>query len=165
MTNRDINEIIPHLYISNWDTSNNPEILKSYNIRAIITLEPSNKPLDILNYYHKNNIEFMQIKILDIIDSDISKYFDSTYNFIKKHRIKHENVLVHCAAGISRSATIILNFMIRNMFENYFLKNENPYDLLKYVLSNARSKRPIINPNKGFINQLINKIKEYQLYQ
>ena len=55
--------------------------------------------------------------------------------------------------------------MIRNMFENYFLKNENPYDLLKYVLSNARSKRPIINPNKGFINQLINKIKEYQLYQ
>jgi predicted protein tyrosine phosphatase len=74
-------------------------------------------------------------------------------------------VLIHCAAGISRSATIILNFILRDMFRKYNLKHEKPEEILIYSLDIARTKRPIINPNPGFINQLLEKIKDYQLYQ
>ena len=162
---KDINEIIPHLYISNWDTSNNPEIIRFYNIKAVITLETTNKPTRILRYYYGNKIDFMHIQIIDSKDSDIDKHFDSTYNFIQKHISKNENVLIHCAAGISRSATIILNYILRNMFLNYNLKQENPENILIHALNIARSKRPIINPNPGFINQLLEKIKYYKLYQ
>lgn len=164
MNNTDINEIINHLYISNWETSNNPEIIKLYNIKAVITIETSDKPQEILRYYNENKIELMRIKIFDMKNVNISRYFDSTYDFIKKHIVKHENVLVHCAAGISRSATIILNYMLRNWleFKKYNLKDANPYDLFKIVLNIAREQRYQINPNQGFIDQLIYKIKEYQ---
>jgi len=165
MNNRDINEIIPHLYISNWDTSNNPEIIRLHNIKAVITLETTNKPTQILRYYYSNKIDFIHIQIIDMKESDIGKYFDSTYNFIQKHISKNENVLIHCAAGISRSATIILNFILRDMFRKYNLKHEKPEEILIYSLDIARTKRPIINPNPGFINQLLEKIKDYQLYQ
>ena len=36
MNPQDIVEIIPHLYISNWDTSNNPDIISNYNINFSI---------------------------------------------------------------------------------------------------------------------------------
>ena len=165
MNNKDINEITHHLYISNWDTSNNPEIISLYNIKAVITLETTNKPTHILRFYYGNKIDFMHIQIIDNKESDIGKHFDSTYNFIQKHISKNENVLVHCAAGISRSATIILNFILRKLFYKYNLRHENAEDILINALDIARSKRPIINPNPGFINQLLEKIKEYKLYQ
>ena len=91
MNNRDINEIIPHLYISNWETSNNPEILNRYKIKAVITLETTNKPPQILKYYKDNGIEFLYISLFDNQNSDIYRYFDETYNFIKKHRLNNEN--------------------------------------------------------------------------
>jgi protein-tyrosine phosphatase len=59
---------------------------------------------------------------------------------------------VHCAAGVSRSATIVIAYLIMK-------KNMTCEEALKF----ARSKRPIIDPNPGFISQLIKfekKIKE-----
>ena len=38
-----INEIIPHLYISNWDSSNDITKLEKNNIQAVITIETRNK--------------------------------------------------------------------------------------------------------------------------
>jgi len=42
---------------------------------------------------------------------DLSKHFDETYCFIDRNR--HGNVLVHCVAGISRSATIVAAYLMR----------------------------------------------------
>jgi protein-tyrosine phosphatase len=42
----------------------------------------------------------------------ISEYFSKTNEFIEKVLESKENVLVHCAKGISRSATIVLAFMM-----------------------------------------------------
>jgi hypothetical protein len=52
-------------------------------------------------------------------------------------------VLVHCAGGVSRSATIVLGYLMakRNMtFES--------------ALSHLRAVRPWVNPNEGFAAQL-----------
>lgn len=154
--NKDINEIISHLYISNWYTSNNKEIIQEYNIKAVITIETHKKPEDIINYYKENNIDFMYIDIEDDINSDISKYFDITYNFINKHLQNNENVLVHCYAGISRSSTIIINYLLRYLYENNKVSC-CPCKVLRNIILYSQKKRPVINPNSGFINQLTNK--------
>ena len=60
----EINEIIPHLYISNWDSSNDITKLENNNIEAVITIETRNKPTSILDYYKKNNIHFLFLYIL-----------------------------------------------------------------------------------------------------
>ena len=77
----DINEIIPHLYLSNWFTSNNTEVLKNYKIKAVITLETRPKPEHVLMYYNNYRIDNMYITIPDIPDADIMQYFVGTYNF------------------------------------------------------------------------------------
>lgn len=161
MNPQDIVEIIPHLYISNWDTSNNPEMIYNYNITGVITLESTPKPNSILNYYQNNNIQNMYIYIGDSPQEDISQYFDSTYDFIKNHIDAGGNVLVHCMAGISRSSSIILNYIMRNMYENGKVKT-CPCKLFEDVLDYARQQRPIINPNHGFKKQLLQKAVEYQ---
>ena len=159
---KDIVEIIPHLFISNWFTSNNPVILKKFNIKAVITLETHPKPNEILKYYKNNNIDFMYINIDDSPNANIYDYFDSSYDFINYHIKKGENVLVHCYAGISRSSSIILNYMCRFLYSHNNLQHENPENVLYNTLKYSVNKRPIINPNQGFLNQLLMKTKEYK---
>jgi protein-tyrosine phosphatase len=159
-SNTDINEIIPGLYISNWQTSNNTEILQKKNIKAVITLENTPKPEYILYYYKMRGIDNIQIQIPDFPNADISKYFDVTYNFIKKHLSKGDNVLVHCAAGVSRSSIIVLNYIIRNIYESGYTKKD-PYNIVNDVISFSQTKRSIINPNQGFRQQLLDKAFEY----
>ena len=161
MNNTDIVNIIPNLYISNWYTAENFDILEKYNIKAIITLETRPKSSYVLDYYNRHNIDFKYIFIEDSVDADISKYFDVTYDFIKSHISKGDNVLVHCYAGISRSSSIILNYMIRFIYESGKSVIDNPRSVVFNALSYSRSKRPFINPNPGFIEQLIEKSVEY----
>ena len=159
MSSEDINEIIPYLFISNWNTSNNPNVIKKYNIKAVITLETIDKPKDIIDFYKNNNIDFMYIKLYDDPNSDISKYFDTTYNFIDSHIKQKKNVLVHCMAGISRSTTIVLNYILKKKYELNYI--ENPYTVVDDIINYVRTKRYIINPNSGFIKQLMIQSKKY----
>ena len=159
MSSEDINEIIPYLFISNWNTSNKPNVIKKYNIKAVITLETIDKPKDIIDFYKNNNIDFMYIRLYDDPNSDISKYFDITYNFIDSHIKQKKNVLVHCMAGISRSTTIVLNYILKKKYELNYI--ENPYTVVDDIINYVRTKRYIINPNSGFIKQLMIQSKKY----
>ena len=165
MNPNDITEIIPQLFISNWATSNNPAVLKKYKINAIITLEQTPKSKQVLDYYKSRNIDHYHIYIPDSPNFDIQQYFDSTYDFIKYHIERGDNVLIHCMAGISRSATIILNYIIRSGYETYIV-NMCPCKFVDNVLEFARSKRSIINPNQGFMRQLVlSAIKYRNIYR
>jgi protein-tyrosine phosphatase len=53
-----------------------------------------------------------------------------------------QNVVINCQAGVSRSASFVIGYLIRRG-----LSYDNSYELLK-------SCRPIIKPNRGFIEQL-----------
>ena len=108
-----VNLYIILLLSQKTETSNNTEILQKKNIKAVITLEMTPKPEYILYYYKMRGIDNMQIQIPDFPNADISKYFDITYNFIDSHIKQKKNVLVHCMAGISRSVTIVLNYILK----------------------------------------------------
>jgi protein tyrosine phosphatase len=156
----DIVEVYPKIFISNWYTSNNPRVIEKYKIKGVITLETRPKPPEIIQYYKNNNIDFMYIYIPDSHLTNINMYFKPTLAFIIKHLNKNENVLIHCYAGISRSSTIILNYI---MFDLYLIKRFTiiPNEMINYVLNLVRKKRHFINPNFGFMTELY---KQCNLY-
>lgn len=157
--NDSISYIIPHLYVSDWTSSQNSFMLKNKNIKAILTVEKTFKTNEILDYYKIEGIDFMHISIDDNPDENISSFFDQSYDFIDKHITKRENVLVHCMAGISRSVTIVLNYIIRKL--SYYSINISPKEAVLNALYLVRQGRPIANPNNGFLEQLFSKAEEY----
>ena len=99
-------------------------------------------------------VEFKYVN-LDILDSekdDIKKYFEESYKFIDEGINNNGNVLIHCHAGISRSSTILIAYIMKSKK----MKLDKVLDIL-------RAKREKVNPNSGFIEQLKKYEKELEI--
>jgi protein-tyrosine phosphatase len=55
----------------------------------------------------------MYVPAVDHESFDISYYFEDANNFIDEER-KRTNVLVHCMAGISRSVSLVIAYLIKH---------------------------------------------------
>jgi hypothetical protein len=69
------------------------------------------------------------------------------YHFINMAVELNQNILVHCMAGISRSVSIVIYYLMKKYHINY-----------KDALNTVRKRREIANPNNSFRLQL----SEYQ---
>lgn len=126
--------IIHGLFLSSQDPTVNIEILKKYNIKHILSVG--------INLNLKfNSIKYYQCELLDLPESDILLPVKKCINII--HQNRHENILVHCNAGVSRSPTIVISYLMA--LEN--LSYDEAYEKVK-------SKRECIKPNNGFVQQL-----------
>lgn len=71
------------------------------------------------------------------------KYFNSTYTFIKEAKNNSGKVLVHCKMGISRSASVVISFLMKEYEWN-----------LETALFRVKKIRSIVSPNKSFTKQV-----------
>jgi protein-tyrosine phosphatase len=133
---------------------------QTHNIQTIISLLCDQTPPN-LNPY---GIEHYFFKIKDEPNIRIDALFYKTSNIILRSVLKGHNVLVHCRAGISRSVSIVIAFFLSclmcypKLVRPYISKSESSWtmSILKYI----QSKRSIVGPNPGFIQQLV----EYEQY-
>ena len=102
----DFNLVYPHIYIGNYSTSTNLELLKDLGITNIISVIPSFNPpyIDKFNYLH--------IQAYDDEFQDMSRHFEATNEYIAKCLNEGGKILIHCMAGRSRSITIFISFLI-----------------------------------------------------
>jgi protein-tyrosine phosphatase len=126
----------------------NENLLNPLNITAIVNAAPSMAPN---KFEDETNFTYLTVPIADSSETNIKAYFNLTNKFIDKY-IKERGVLVHCAAGISRSATIIIAYVMYNLK----MKSE---DAFRFV----NERHPIAYPNFGFCLQLIEYEKELAL--
>ena len=96
------------------------------------------------------DITWHRLVIDDDEDEKISLHFFTVQEIISKALSENKNVIVHCAAGMSRSPSLVIAYL---MIENRWCYEE-AYNYVK-------SRRPIIEPNIGFVKQL--KALEYKL--
>ena len=94
---------------------------------------------NLLPNYKSEEIIHKYVEISDFDFKNIIQYFGECLNFIKGE----EKVFVHCMAGASRSATIVIAYLM-------WIKKMKFDEALNFVIS----KRPIVDPNDGFREQL-----------
>lgn len=139
-TINDITKISDNLFISNYETTCNKEILKEHNITHIISCVSGLSPRYPDDFIYKN------VPLLDNEYEDILTHIADCNQFIDD-AIKNQggNVLVHCMYGHSRSVSILAGYII------FLSKGKvNVKDTLNYI----KEKRGKINPNVGYIKQL-----------
>lgn len=100
-----------------------------------------------LNLNKQLNVRVKTLNILDLPETKIYSYFEESFAFIDEARRKG-CVLVHCNAGVSRSATIVIAYVMFKLKLSY-----------TEAFKKVKDTRPSICPNSGFIEQL----KQYEL--
>jgi protein-tyrosine phosphatase len=136
-----MNQITENLYLGNFFSAKFADKLKELGIKKVLSIMGGFNP----NYDESYKIIHKSFNVNDIINQNIIQYFGECLNFIKGE----EKILVHCAAGVSRSATIVIAYIMWDKKLSY-------EDALNFV----ESKRNV-NPNPGFVEQL--KIFEKEL--
>ncbi|XP_072519317.1 protein phosphatase Slingshot homolog 3 [Salminus brasiliensis] len=130
-------KILDHLYLgSEWNAANFEELQKN-NVGYIL-----NVTMEIDNFFPES-FTYMNVRVYDVEATDLLSHWNNTYMFINEARKSGQAVLVHCKMGVSRSASTVIAFLMK--------QQGWPLD---YALNHVRERRPIVQPNDGFLRQL-----------
>ena len=127
-------EILPGLFLGDRSDAANA----SHAFTCIV-----NCTADLPNSHEDKGTIYLRLPMNDHAGQDIEQYFDVAFDFIDKALARGEKVLVHCFAGISRSASIILYYTMKT-------KRMTLNDAFAFV----KARRHIISPNFGFMGTL-----------
>ncbi|ELP86846.1 dual specificity protein phosphatase, putative [Entamoeba invadens IP1] len=127
--------ILPHLYLGSVQASVKSS-LREFEIEGVLSI--GTKPL-----YVSKKVEYYFIDCGDMPSDTISPYFLPAFDFIDKFVSTERNVLVHCVQGVSRSASLVVAYLMK--------KNSLP---LEDALQRVKEKRTCASPNSGFLEQL-----------
>ena len=118
-------------------TAYNERKLRSLKVTHILTISECLPPK------FPNEFEYKVVEIEDDQRAKLHLHFTECLDFIKAALDAGGTVLVHCFAGVSRSATITIAYVMKHL-------NKSLPEALEFV----RNKRPWICPNPGFMAQL-----------
>ncbi|XP_069121339.1 dual specificity protein phosphatase 12-like [Argopecten irradians] len=134
----DINEVIKNLYLGSWTAAKDIIRLKAKGITHILTVNNSPLPKSVSEQFKYKFIHGFDLEFTDLLN-----YFEECIKFIDEG-IRYGSVLVHCLAGCSRSATMVIAYLMK--------KKEMSYG---EALGFVRKCRSIVHPNEGFKDQLL----------
>ncbi|KAE8293668.1 Dual specificity protein phosphatase 7 [Larimichthys crocea] len=133
-------QILPYLYLGCAKDSTNLDMLGQYNIKYILNVTPNLPNM----FEHDGHFRYKQIPISDHWSQNLSQFFPEAIAFIDEARSKQCGILVHCLAGISRSVTVTVAYLMQKLH----LSLNDAYDFVKRKKSN-------ISPNFNFMGQLL----------
>ncbi|XP_041253728.1 dual specificity protein phosphatase 1 isoform X1 [Onychostruthus taczanowskii] len=131
-------EILPFLYLGSAYHASRKDMLDALGITALINVS-ANCPNHFEGHY-----QYKSIPVEDNHKADISSWFNEAIDFIDSVKNEGGRVFVHCQAGISRSATICLAYLMRTNR----VKLDEAFEFVK-------QRRSIISPNFSFMGQLL----------
>lgn len=134
-----VSQLLPSLYLCGASVVT-PQTLTQLGINFVInvTSELPDTPLP-----PNSNILYLRINVLDSTHTDLSKHFDEVSDMIEEIRRNGGKTLIHCVAGVSRSATLCLAYLMKYGHMNF-----------KDAFLHIKSIRPHIRPNSAFVKQL-----------
>ncbi|KAK7896745.1 hypothetical protein WMY93_022070 [Mugilogobius chulae] len=131
--------ILSHLYLGCQRDVLNKELMQQNEIAYVLNASNTCPKPDFIPDSH-----FLRVPVNDSFCEKILPWLDRSVEFIEKAKACNARVLVHCLAGISRSATIAIAYIMMRM-------NMSLDEAYRFV----KEKRPTISPNFNFLGQLL----------
>ncbi|KAM9334934.1 dual specificity protein phosphatase 16 [Symphorus nematophorus] len=139
VTNIGPTRILPHLYLGCQRDVLNKDLMQQNDIGYVLNASNTCPKPDFIPESH-----FLRVPVNDSFCEKILPWLDRSVEFIEKAKASNARVLVHCLAGISRSATIAIAYIMKRMD----MSLDEAYRFVK-------EKRPTISPNFNFLGQLL----------
>ncbi|XP_032685919.1 serine/threonine/tyrosine-interacting protein-like isoform X2 [Odontomachus brunneus] len=149
---RQMQEVVPGLFLGPYSAASRSKLdsLLEHGITHIVCVRQDIEA----NFIRPNfpdKFKYLVLNIADTATENIIQHFQNVKTFIDEGLNSGGQVLVHGNAGISRSAALVLAYMM----ETYGLSQTQAYAIVQ-------QRRFCINPNEGFMTQL----REYEpIYQ
>ncbi|XP_046886597.1 dual specificity protein phosphatase 19-like isoform X5 [Hypomesus transpacificus] len=125
--------------LASQDAAHDLDVLRKFKVTHVL-----NVAYGVANPF-PHLLHYRTVTLLDLPDTDITSYFPEGCAFIEEARAEEGVVLVHCNAGVSRSSSMVIGYLMtreRLAFNDAF--------------SQVKAARPSICPNPGFLLQLKN---------
>eukprot|EP01089_Gocevia_fonbrunei_P019439 TRINITY_DN6884_c0_g1_i1.p1 TRINITY_DN6884_c0_g1~~TRINITY_DN6884_c0_g1_i1.p1 ORF type:complete len:209 (+),score=40.72 TRINITY_DN6884_c0_g1_i1:412-1038(+) len=126
-----------NIFLGAQEAATNIEDLEKNNVQFIL-----NVATGIPNRF-PDKFTYKSVEMLDNESFDIISHFETCFDFIQNALNQSSGVLVHCNAGVSRSATVIIAYLITQG-----TSHEEAFNIVK-------KSKPDINPNPHFKTELI----------
>jgi len=133
-------KVLDHLYLGCAKNSADLDQLQKYGITYIL-----NVTANVTNMFeNEQDFHYLQIPISDHWSQNLASFFPQAIRFIDEARQNNKGVLVHCLAGISRSVTVTVAYLMSQQQ----MSLNSAYDYVKRC-------KPNISPNFTFMGQLL----------
>jgi len=127
------------IFLGSLNDATDPKKCYDNKITKVLTLMCSDLPVESRRIFKTTKF----VAIGDTVGANIIDTFDECSAFLDDCLKTPGNTLVHCHAGISRSATVCIAFLMARQR----IKFEEAFDRVKAC-------RPQVGPNFGFLGQL-----------
>lgn len=133
-------QILPFLYLGGVDAVADTGRVFDQGIRAVVCCL---RDLEFPSRDFSTDLEYHRVDVEDISREPIELFFPEAAAFIHSRVSRERPVLVHCRAGVSRSASVVMAYLMT--YQGYSL-----HDAFFLV----RSRRSCVSPNVGFMEKL-----------
>ncbi|XP_073080152.1 dual specificity protein phosphatase 22 isoform X2 [Manis javanica] len=138
--------ILPGLYIGNFKDARDAEQLSKNKVTHILSVHDSARPM-------LEGVKYLCIPAADSPSQNLTRHFKESIKFIHECRLRGEGCLVHCLAGVSRSVTLVIAYIMTVTDFGW-----------EDALHTVRAGRSCANPNLGFQRQL-QEFEKHEVHQ
>mmetsp|Transcript_23297 Transcript_23297/g.40084 ORF Transcript_23297/g.40084 Transcript_23297/m.40084 type:complete len:211 (+) Transcript_23297:92-724(+) len=143
-------KILDTLYLGARINAKDPKMLQALKITHILNVSGSAVPAHMRSKFTYKTLNGFE----DTATTDLLAVLPDCIKFISEGLQQGGAVLVHCAAGISRSASIVMAFLMVTQEMSF----EESYEFV-------RARRRWVDPNSGFRSQLLTFERELSCVQ
>lgn len=135
--------IMAHVFLGDMDAAMNTDLLSACGIDAIVNCASSSVLTS--EEFYDGSVDYISFQAEDLPSYDLlGLHFQETLEFLDRIASQDRRALVHCAAGINRSAALVVAY--------YMVKN---HVRLIDAVQHCFHLRPVILCNEGFVEQLV----------